>query len=204
MTFDMETPMRFRTQSMLLTLCVALSMMACLCGGDDKPRESDRWDNSSSSSSTTTKKKKDKKKKKSDKDKKKDKKADTIKPKGPKTVFAGSKFNEFFPKDGAKGTKRIFKQEKTGFAQADYEKDGKSVVVISITDTLEKPDSRNKFASAPMKIKDYPAMDRGKTSTMVLVADRFQVKVNSKTAKPSERKEWLEKVSLKGLSKLAK
>lgn len=207
--FDRETPMRLRTQSMLITICVALSMMACLCGGDDKPRESDRWEKKETSSTTTKKTEKKTKKETPKVDaKKKFKDSDTknvaIKPKGPDTVFKGAKFNEFFPKDGSKGTKRIFKQEKDGFAQADYEKGGKSVVVISITDMLKKPTLLKKYETAPKKIKGFPAVERGKTSTAVLVGQRFQVNITSKTATPAERTEWLEKVSLKGLSKLIK
>ena len=52
------------------------------------------------------------------------------------------------------------------------------------------------------KIGGYPAVQQGKTTTAVLVADRYQVKVSSKQLNQSEREEWLNRFNLSGLANL--
>ena len=54
-------------------------------------------------------------------------------PDAPPVKEAGS-FNKFFPADGIDGMKRIYTQEKTGFAEAKLQKDGKDMAVLSISD----------------------------------------------------------------------
>ncbi|HEU4537302.1 MAG TPA: hypothetical protein VFS00_24450, partial [Polyangiaceae bacterium] len=44
----------------------------------------------------------------------------------------GGAFNRFFPADGAEGTKRVFTQEKSGYAEAKLQKDGKDLATLSI------------------------------------------------------------------------
>jgi hypothetical protein len=59
-----------------------------------------------------------------------------------------------------------------------------------------------KFASSTKKIGGYPAAETGKTMTSVLVADRFQVKVQSSSLSPSAREKWISEFNLSGLSRL--
>ena len=97
---------------------------------------------------------------------------------------------------------RTFTQEKTGYAEATYV-EGESEIKIAIADVVDQSDTRQKYTSAPDKLMGYPMMTRGKNSSMVLVNDRYQVKVSSKTATPEQRKAWLEKVELNGLAAMA-
>jgi hypothetical protein len=113
----------------------------------------------------------------------------------------GGSLNQYFPGDGD-GYTVTFTQEKTGFAQADLEKDGSTVGILTINDTLNNPDAKTKFADAPMDIGGYPAVAQGSKSTAVLVGDRFQVKANSKADSftPEDREAWLGKFDLDGLA----
>ena len=83
-------------------------------------------------------------------------------------------------------------------------KDGKEVAVLSVSDTLNAPNAVNKFKQSTENINGYPAVNQGKTGTAVLVGDRFQVKVLSRDNSFTEedRKAWLSKFDLRGLSKL--
>src|SRR5688500_10308617 len=56
----------------------------------------------------------------------------------------GSVFNQFFPKQGD-GFDVVFKQEKSGFAQASLQQGGKELAVLSIFDTVSNPDARSKY-----------------------------------------------------------
>lgn len=120
-----------------------------------------------------------------------------------KESVAGSEFNKFFP-PATEGYQRIFSQEKKGFAEAKLKKDGKEVAVMSISDTINNPTAKNKFANSQKTIKGYPLVEQGTTASAVLVADRFQVKVLSRDSSftASEREAWLAKFDLDGLSKL--
>lgn len=179
----------------------AVSLTACCGGGSSGPTVESSY---KGSSKKKKKKKKDKKKKKKDKKKKDKKKKKKKKDKEPKPVD-GAKFNKFFPDKDFKGTKRTFTQEKTGFAEAKFTKDGKDWVTVSISDTANNPSARDKFEEkAKDEVKGYPMMHRGKNSTMVLVKDRFQVKVMSKELDKDKRVKWLKEVDLDGLKKLAK
>ena len=116
---------------------------------------------------------------------------------------SGGSFNRFFP-DESNGYKRVYTQEKQGFAEAKLKKDGKEVAVLSISDTLNNPSAINKFEQSTETINGYPVVNQGKTGTAVLVSDRFQVKVFSRDNSFTEedRKTWLGKFDLRGLSKL--
>lgn len=120
-----------------------------------------------------------------------------------KDAEAGSSFNRYFPGDTG-GYKRIYSQEKTGFAQAKLTKDGREMAILSISDTLNNPSAIDKFKASTETIGGYPALNQGSKSTVVLVADRFQVKVRSKDDSFDEeaRRDWLSKFDLRGLSKL--
>ena len=121
-----------------------------------------------------------------------------------KNAEAGGEFNKFFPQ-GSAGYARVYSQEKKGFAEAKLNKDGKNVAVLSISDTSSLPAAAKKYEKSTTKLGSYPLLDEAPLkSTGVLVNNRFQVKVASRD--PSftavDRKAWLEKFNLDGLSKL--
>lgn len=115
----------------------------------------------------------------------------------------GSQFNKFFPA-ASDGYQRVFTQEKKGFAQAKLKKDGKDMAVMSINDTTSNPSAAAKFADSSKQISGYPAVEVGKTQTAVLVDNRYQVKVLSRSPEftASDREAWLKKFNLSGLAKL--
>ena len=116
---------------------------------------------------------------------------------------AGGQLNRFFPAS-AGGYSRVFTQEKTGFAQANLKKDGKIVALLSISDTANNPNAVSKFNNSSKRIAGYPAATLGSTRTSILVADRFQVSVQSKDTSftASDREDWLTKFNLSGLARL--
>lgn len=116
---------------------------------------------------------------------------------------SGGSFNRYFPEAGS-GYQKVYSQEKKGFAEAKLKQDGKEVAVMAISDTLNNPSAVNKFKNSSETIAGYPAVSQGSTGTAILVGDRFQVKVLSRDASftESDRKAWLSKFDLNGLSKL--
>jgi len=115
----------------------------------------------------------------------------------------GGSFNQFFPKQEAPYD-LVFKQEKTGFAEASLKKEGKEVAMLSISDTTNNPSARDKFKSSTERLGGFPAMEKGSMATVVLVADRYQVQVASKSPalNEKEREAWIQKFDLNGLSQL--
>lgn len=120
-----------------------------------------------------------------------------------KTSSAGSSLNKFFP-NSSDGYKRVYTQEKKGFAEAKLEKDGKELAVMAISDTSNNVSATQKFKTSTKKIGGYPAVNQGSTGTAVLVGDRYQVKVLSRNPAFTEddRVAWLSKFDLNGLSRL--
>ncbi|XQQ07474.1 MAG: hypothetical protein EDM05_60795 [Leptolyngbya sp. IPPAS B-1204] len=120
-----------------------------------------------------------------------------------KKAEKGGTFNQFFP-DPTRSYEVIPTQEKKGFAEYKVIKDGKTVAMLSINDTLSLPTAAAKYKTSTEKIAGYPAVDQGTTTTGILVNDRYQVKVLSRD--PSFTKEdrvaWLQKFDLRGLAKL--
>ena len=120
-----------------------------------------------------------------------------------KQAEQGATFNRFFP-DGVKGYEVIPAQEKKGFAEYKVNQDGKTVAVLSISDTTSLPSAAAKYQAATAAIAGYPTVEQGSTGTGILVSDRYQVKVLSRD--PSftrdDRVAWLQKFDLKGLAKL--
>lgn len=116
---------------------------------------------------------------------------------------AGGQLNRFFPAS-AGGYSRVFIQEKIGFAQANLKEDGKTVAVLSISDTANNPNAVSKFNNSSTRIAGYPAVTQGSTTTAILVGDRFQVKAQSRDASfdADDREDWLEKFNLSGLARL--
>lgn len=176
---------------LFVTLIMAVFVMACFCNSEDE-KEPSRWDNTTKPNvkvapATDTKAEAPAK----------TPVADDVKPLG------GSSFNAMFPADGTEGATRVFTQEKEGYAEAKFTKD-ELEVVISISDTAGKETAADKFEQASDKVQGFPLITRGKNGSMVLVKDRVQVKVTSKTLGPDERKAWLEKVNLSDLANLVK
>ena len=114
----------------------------------------------------------------------------------------GGAFNKYFPADGVDGVKRVFSQEKDGFAEAKLTKDGKELAVLSISDIKATPDAKDKFSKATDKIESWPLVTVGKNQSAILVKERWQVKASSTTLDAEARKGWLTKFDLKGLSAL--
>lgn len=169
--------MFLRTRQLLISAVLALSLLVTACGGGTS--EPSRWDgaqeNTRNAPTQTT---------------------------GQQPV-KGGQLNRFFP--SASGEyQRVFTQEKTGSAQAKLKKGGKEVATLAINDTANSPQTAAKFKTATKRISGHPAIEQGKT-TSVLVGDRFQVKVISKTPadfSPSDREAWLQKFNLSGLAGL--
>lgn len=155
-----------------LPLLLSLALVGC-----EKAPEPSRWD------------------KKTEEVKKADRTADAPKP------TAGGALNRFFPGDGPDG-KRVFTQEKDGYAEAKLQKDGKDVATLSISDVSANADAKKKYDSATDKVAGFPLTTLGNTMSSVLVKDRYQVRVSSPTLDAAARKELLGRFDLAGLSRL--
>lgn len=118
----------------------------------------------------------------------------------PKTE--GGSLNRMFPADGEGGMKRVFTQEKQGFAEAKLEKDGAVVATLAIADVGADQAARAKFAGVTENLQTWPLVTVGKNQSALLVKDKYQVKVSSTTLDPDGRKRILEKFDLAGLAKL--
>jgi hypothetical protein len=115
---------------------------------------------------------------------------------------AGGLFNRAFPADGTDGYKRVFTQEKEGFAEAKLQRDGKDVATLAITDVGNDGAARGKFDRASDKLASYPLVTVGKNQSAVLVNNRFQVKVSSPTLGPDARKQLLSRFDLAAVAAL--
>jgi hypothetical protein len=125
------------------------------------------------------------------------------KPAVAKESQAGSAFNRFFPKVEAPFD-LVYKQEKTGFVEASLKQDGKEVAVLTISDTTNNPEAAEKFKDSSENLGEYPLAPVGSRGTGLLVAGRYQVQVRSmdESFTEEDRREWLEKFDLTGLSQL--
>lgn len=155
----------------LFALAFAISLLAC----NDKPK-STRWDEAGAAATASA--------------------AETASA-GP--VSATGTLNKYFPADGANGYKRIFAADKTGYAEAKLQKDGKDVATISINDGV-KPFAKAKFDESTEKLEGFPLMKMGDNQSAVLVKDRYQVKVTSTTLDHEGRKGILSSFDLKGMN----
>jgi hypothetical protein len=118
-------------------------------------------------------------------------------------ALPGSTFNQFFP--ASEGEFEVVpSQEKDGFAEYKLNRDGTTVAMLSINDTISNPDAAQKFASSTREIGSYPSVTVGSTQTAILVNGRFQVKVQSRDESFTEgdRDAWIEKFDLDGLAQL--
>jgi len=120
-----------------------------------------------------------------------------------KDAEQGSSFNKFFPKS-AQGFQVVPAQEKKGFAEYKLNKDGKTVAMLSISDTSSNPAAATKYEQSNITIGGYPSVEQGSTGTGILVNGRYQVKVLSRDASftPEDRANWLQKFDLRGLAQL--
>lgn len=110
----------------------------------------------------------------------------------------GSDLNKFFPPDSTDGLKRTFDQEKEGFVQAKFSKDG-TEATLSISDVVQNEEARKKFGAATEKLGEDPVTTVGKNQSTALVANRWQIKVSSQQLDHDARKALLEKFDLVGL-----
>jgi len=115
---------------------------------------------------------------------------------------AGSAFNVLFPADGTDGYKRVFTQEKPGFAECKLQQDGKDVATLSINDLAADPAGLKKFAGATDSVNGSPLVTVGKNQSALLVNNRFQVKVSSQTLDAAARKPLFSKFNLAGFAGL--
>lgn len=115
----------------------------------------------------------------------------------------GAAFNRFFPQV-ERPWDIVFKQEKTGFAQASLQKEGREMAVLSVSDTANNPEAAEKYAASEAMLDSYPRADIGTESTAILVGDRFQVQVRSMDPEfgPAEREEWLRKFNLEAIGRI--
>jgi hypothetical protein len=115
----------------------------------------------------------------------------------------GGDLNRFFPTVESPFD-IVFKQEKQGFAQASLQKDGQELAVLSISDTTNTPEARDKYASSDQNLDGNPLAAAGSKGTAILVSDRYQVQVRSMDPSfgEEERLEWLRKFDLKSLRNL--
>ena len=120
-------------------------------------------------------------------------------------VLSGSQFNQFFPPDG-EGYSRVYTQEKDGFAEAKLKQNGEELAMLSVSDTAANPTAAEKYRRGSLTIAGFPAAEIGSTATGVLVGDRLQVKVLSRSDDftAEDRQAWLQKFDLVGLEGLAK
>ena len=120
-----------------------------------------------------------------------------------KTSEQGSTFNKFFP--DPTGTYEVVPaQEKKGFAEYKLNKDGKTVAMLSVSDTSNLPSAALKYKTSTESVAGYPSVNQGTTGTGLLVNDRYQVKVLSRDPSftQEDRLVWLQKFDLRGLAKL--
>ncbi len=120
-----------------------------------------------------------------------------------KKAEKGGTFNAFFPGDQG-GYNVIPYQEKKGFAEYKLEQDGKTLAMLTISDTTGIPGSAEKYSTATQSVSGFPSVEQGTTATGVLVSDRYQVKVLSRDPSftQADRVAWLQKFDLKGLAQL--
>lgn len=120
-----------------------------------------------------------------------------------KAAEQGSRFNAFFPRS-VPGYDIVPYQEKKGFAEYKVNQDGQTVAMLAINDTTDTG-AADKFQNSTTMIAGYPSVEVGQTATAVLVGDRFQVKVLSRSPAftAEDRATWLEKFDLQGLANLS-
>lgn len=120
-----------------------------------------------------------------------------------KGAESGGTFNQFFP-DSTGEFKVVPSQEKKGFAEYKLKRDGETLAMLTINDTISLPAAAKKYEGVSNTVAGYPTVEQGNTATGLLVNGRYQVKVLSRNDSftASDRAAWLEKFDLDGLSNL--
>jgi hypothetical protein len=120
-----------------------------------------------------------------------------------KEAVAGGEFNKFFPQSNDDYSV-VYTQEKVGFAEAVLKHEGEDVATLSVFDTVSNPGAAAKYQESTKKLGDYPVVAVGENGTGLLVADRFQVEIRSKSENFStaDRDQWLLAFNLDGLAGL--
>jgi hypothetical protein len=108
----------------------------------------------------------------------------------------------FTPAAAGGATERVDRPTKEGVAEVVYKKGKDEIATITITDTIEIPAVREDYKDAKEKVDGFPLKTSGYAKSAILVADRFQVQIQSQRLKAPERKAWLEKMDLKALQAL--
>lgn len=168
-----------RTSATIISVALTLLLFVTACGGSSK--QASRWDSAQRQSTEQV---------------------NTSRSSGAQ-VLPGSAFNRFFPPSG-NGFERVYTQEKQGSALAKLKQGGKEIAVLSITDTANNPKAAEKFQNSTKQVAGYPAYSLTPKDTAILVADRFQVKIQSRddSFTPGDREAWLQKFNLNGLAGL--
>ena len=161
-------------RKILLSVMLALLLLVSACGGAKEPT---RWDNAQKESTSQPRN-------------------DAV-----NQQTKGGAFNKFFPQVSGEYS-LVYTQEKKGFAQAKLKKGGQEVASLSISDTIDTPNTTKKFENSSKMISGYPAKEQGKNTTALLVGGRYQVKVTSTSLSPSDREQWLTRFNLSGLSRV--
>ena len=120
-----------------------------------------------------------------------------------KAAEKGGTFNQFFP--ASEGEYKVVpSQEKKGFAEYKLKRNGETLAMLSINDTISLPAAAAKYENATANVAGFPSVVQGTTATGLLVNGRYQVKVLSRDASFSaaDRALWLEKFDLQGLAQL--
>ncbi|AFZ43454.1 hypothetical protein PCC7418_1254 [Halothece sp. PCC 7418] len=115
----------------------------------------------------------------------------------------GGELNRYFP-ENQDGYQVIYTQEKRGFAQAKLKQNGEELALMSISDLANNPTAAKKFQDSEETIKSYPLVTQGRKATAVLVNNRYQVKIVSRSDifDQDSRQEWLQKFDLDTLAQL--
>lgn len=115
----------------------------------------------------------------------------------------GEKLKPFFPAVGMDGTTdKAERPPKEGMMEIAYKKGKDDVAVIVITDTVGEPRVKDDYAGSKETAGGFPLKTSGYFKSAILVGDRYQVQITSQRLKADQRKVWLEKMDLKGLSAL--
>lgn len=116
----------------------------------------------------------------------------------------GGEFNAFFP-EATGDYERIFAQEKQGFAEIKLKQKGQELAVMSISDIRNNPSAADKYKNSSSQLDGFPLVQQGSTATALLVGDRYQVKVLSRSPDftAADRETWLSQFDLQGLATLS-
>jgi hypothetical protein len=99
----------------------------------------------------------------------------------------------------AGATDRVDRPAKEGIAEAVYKKGKDDLATLTITDTSGVAGVREDYKDVKETAAGFPLKTSGYTKSSILVADRYQVQIQSPRLKAPERKALFEKMDLKAL-----